>query len=57
MSETKRGFFARVYKNHGFGIGASVMYSTPFQEFCIWIQIAALSIYVGYNFSTKEESK
>jgi hypothetical protein len=57
MSESERGFFVNAYRNGVIGFGVSILYNTCFKEFCIWIHIGAFSIYVGYNFSTKEESK
>ena len=55
MSESERGFFINAYQNGVIGFGASILYSTCFKEFCIWIHIGVFSIHVGYNFSPKEE--
>ena len=56
MSESERGFFINAYGNGVIGLGASILYSTCFKEFCIWIHIGVFSIHVGYNFSPKEET-
>ena len=55
MSESERGFFVNAYRNVVIGFGASILYNTCFKEFCMWIHIGVFSIYVGYNFSSKEE--
>ena len=53
----KRGFYASAYRDYSIGFAFSILYHTVMRDFCIWMQIGIISIYIGFDFYKKNDMR